>query len=145
MNIENSEQLKQYQSAIIANRQAAKSSKYITEFRMCIIPSRKRTLLTSFAHTVVKANDDSVVVNGSICKNITIALGDEFFLTVLEYKLAEAVIESIMEAKKHEKAYTFQVYVISNIKVDEYRIGFAIKSIASSKLSKTTKRTTRAK
>lgn len=132
-------QLKQYESALHANREAARSAKYIIEFRLCLIPARKRTLLTSFRHTRIKTCENTLVVDSSLFKKIKISLSD-FFLTVSEYQLAKAVIEHLIETKIHEKAFTLQVYIVSNTKIDEYSVGFALKAMASSKLTELTRK-----
>lgn len=132
-------QLKQYESAIYANREAARASKYIFEFRMCLIPNRKRTLLTSFRHTRIRTCENTLIVDSSLFKKIKISLSD-FFLTVSEYQLAKAAIEYLIETKIHEKAFTLHVYIISDTKIDEYSVGFALKAIASSKLAELTRK-----
>ena len=132
--------LKQYETTIAANRQTAKRSKYIIEFLLCIIPSKKRTLLTSFQHTVVSTKDEIIIAKGSVFKNAAIHSDREFFVTNSDYQLTRAVVEHLIEQRIGNKAFTFQVYVISETKIDEYNTGFTIRAIANNKMTEIIKK-----
>ena len=133
--MEQSNKLAQYKEIIAENRLRAERSKYIIEFRLCVMPERRKTLITSFQHTVVAIKDKTIVTKGSVLKTTIINFAEELFAKSDEIELMKAIIENVLEKKTNLNAFTFQVYIITDTKLDEHSIGFTIIDITRNKVA----------